>query len=53
MSQAKNVKIKNVVDPQLATVTSAVKIEQSQLSLIAKKMQSMSQAKNVRIKNMG
>jgi F-type H+-transporting ATPase subunit delta len=38
-------------DTQLATVTSAVKIEQSQLSLIAKKIQSMSQAKNVRIKN--
>ncbi|CAK9223768.1 unnamed protein product [Sphagnum jensenii] len=38
-------------DTQLATVTSAVKIEKSQLSLIAKKIQSMSQAKNVRIKN--
>jgi F-type H+-transporting ATPase subunit delta len=38
-------------DTQLATVTSAVKIEKSQLSLIAKKIQSLSQAKNVRIKN--
>ncbi len=38
-------------DTQLATVTSAVKIEKWQLSLIAKKIQSLSQAKNVRIKN--
>jgi F-type H+-transporting ATPase subunit delta len=38
-------------DTQVATVTSAVKIEQPQLALIAKKIQSMSGAKNVRIKN--
>jgi F-type H+-transporting ATPase subunit delta len=38
-------------DTQVATVTSAVKIEQPQLVLIAKKIQILSGAKNVRIKN--
>lgn len=38
-------------DTQVATVTSAVKIEKPQLALIAKKIQSLSGAKNVRIKN--
>jgi F-type H+-transporting ATPase subunit delta len=38
-------------DMQLTTVTLAMKIEQSELSLVAKKIQCMSQARNVRIKN--
>ncbi|KAJ7296185.1 hypothetical protein O6H91_Y139000 [Diphasiastrum complanatum] len=41
----------NLTDTQVATVTSAVKIESSQLVLIAKKIRSLSGAKSVRLKN--
>lgn len=41
----------DITETQVATVTSAVKIEKPQLALIAKKIQSLSGAKNVRIKN--
>ncbi|KAJ7540408.1 hypothetical protein O6H91_10G013500 [Diphasiastrum complanatum] len=41
----------NLTDTQVAIVTSAIAINSSQLSLIAKKIQSMSKAKNVRLKN--
>lgn len=41
----------DISETQVATVTSAVKIEKPQLALIAKKIQSLSGAKNVRIKN--
>ncbi|KAJ7564146.1 hypothetical protein O6H91_02G004500 [Diphasiastrum complanatum] len=40
-----------LTDTQVATVTSAVKIENSQLALIAKKVRSLTAAKNVRLKN--
>lgn len=40
-----------MLEVEVATVTSAVKLETSQLALIAKKLQSLSGAKNVKIKN--
>lgn len=40
-----------LTDTQIAFVTSAVEIEKSQLSLIGKKVQSMSGSKNVKLKN--
>lgn len=40
-----------LTDTQVALVTSAVEIEKSQLSLIGKKVQSMSGSKNVKLKN--
>ena len=40
-----------VTDTQVAVVTSAVKLENSQQALIAKKLQSMTGAKNIKLKN--
>lgn len=40
-----------VSDTQVAVVTSAVKLENSQQALIAKKLQSMTGAKNIKLKN--
>jgi F-type H+-transporting ATPase subunit delta len=41
----------DVTDTQVAIVTSAVKLENSQQALIAKKLQSMTGAKNIKLKN--
>ena len=40
-----------ITDTQVAVVTSAVKLENSQQALIAKKLQSMTGAKNIKLKN--
>ncbi|CAI6003820.1 unnamed protein product [Closterium sp. NIES-65] len=41
----------DITDTQVAIVTSAVKLENSQQALIAKKLQSMTGAKNIKLKN--